>query len=112
MDSVHEPGSPRHLAQLHPETGESLRAFRSESDAAAAITATAVELTPGADLAGITRVDRSGRLTTTGPSAPLVDRIDAIQYELGSGPGVEVPAAARRGPRGRRAVAGVRPAGG
>ena len=43
----------------------------------------------GAHAAGVTVV-AGGRLTTRAPTAELVNRVDAIQYELGSGPCVDV----------------------
>jgi hypothetical protein len=52
------------------------------------LTARAVELVPGAEQAGITR-GRHGRFETIASTDEVVKRVDAIQYELGSGPCVD-----------------------
>jgi hypothetical protein len=88
MEFSRDAGAPRHLGELYAQVGARLRTFHREADAAAAISATAVDLIPGAEHAGITRVGSSG-MTTIGASAPVVDSIDAIQYRLGSGPCVD-----------------------
>lgn len=82
-------GSPRHLGQLYAMIGRRLRAFDGETDAAAAMTQTAVEVVPGADFAGMTLVHSGRRLRTVGATDPLVEEVDQIQYQLGSGPCVE-----------------------
>jgi hypothetical protein len=52
------------------------------------LTARAVELVPGAEQAGITR-GRNGRFVTIAPTDDVVNRVDSVQYELGSGPCVD-----------------------
>lgn len=50
------------------------------------VTSLATETIPGTVGAGVTLVDENGRKSTTGASDPLVERADALQYELGQGP--------------------------
>jgi GAF domain-containing protein len=52
----------------------------------ALITSLAVETVPGSAGAGITLVDDFGRRTTSAATDPLVERADALQYELDEGP--------------------------
>ena len=49
----------------------------------------AIDAVPGADYAGITLADRHGKLETHAATHPLVHRVDALQYELDQGPGVD-----------------------
>ncbi|MGY1813792.1 GAF and ANTAR domain-containing protein [Blastococcus sp. SYSU D00820] len=82
-------GLPQHLGRLYAVVGRRLRPFDSEADAARAMTEAAVELMPGADHAGLTRLDDDGELFTIGATDPVVDEVDRIQYGLGSGPCVD-----------------------
>lgn len=76
----------RHLAALYAEIGSRLRRFGDRMDAASSVTRTALDLVPQAEHAGMTLVRPSRRLTTIGATSPLVDTIDAVQYELDTGP--------------------------
>jgi hypothetical protein len=82
--------SAEQLAGFYTSVASRLRSFNGEADAATAMTATAVELVPGAEFAGLTRAGAGGRLMTLGATDPLVDRVDRVQYELRTGPCVDV----------------------
>jgi GAF domain-containing protein len=58
------------------------------ADVYEALTEVAVRIVPGAEQAGITTESR-GRMRTHGATGKLVDAVDAIQYELNSGPCVQ-----------------------
>lgn len=49
----------------------------------------AVDAVPGAQYAGITVADRYGRLETAVATHPVVDQLDALQYEFSEGPCVD-----------------------
>jgi hypothetical protein len=78
------------LVDIYTSMAARLRSFNGEVDAASAMTATVVALVPGAEYAGLTRAHSGGSLTTLGATAPLVDEVDRVQYQLGSGPCVDV----------------------
>lgn len=78
------------LLGVYASVASRLRRFSSEADAATAMTSVAAEMVPGAEFAGMTRVRPGGALVTLGATAPLVEQIDRVQYELGSGPCVDV----------------------
>lgn len=82
-------GTARDLAGLHLDVGGRLRAFGSETDAAAAMSHIAVQMLPGADHAGMTLQRPGGRLLTVGATDPVVEEVDRIQYQLCSGPCVD-----------------------
>lgn len=90
MTSGSEAASAERLVEVYTETASRLRLFNREVEAASAMAATVVQLVPGAEFAGLTRVRPGRSLMTLGATDPLVDRIDRIQYELGSGPCVDV----------------------
>jgi GAF domain-containing protein len=50
------------------------------------VTSLAADTIPGTAGAGVTLVDDCGRKASAGASDPLVERADALQYELGQGP--------------------------
>jgi transcriptional regulator with GAF, ATPase, and Fis domain len=76
------------LANLYATVGGRLTSHIRTDDALAALTATAVQMVPGAEHAGITRGQPS-RFQTVAATSDLAMRTDAIQYELGSGPCVD-----------------------
>jgi ANTAR domain/GAF domain len=82
--------SAEQLLGVYASVTSRLRLFSSEADAATAMTSVAAEMVPGAEFAGMTRVRRGGALTTLGATDPLVDQVDRVQYELKSGPCVDV----------------------
>jgi transcriptional regulator with GAF, ATPase, and Fis domain len=59
---------------------------QSAAQAVRALTVGAVEAIPGADYASITIRHRDGRLETVAASDPLIEELDARQYELREGP--------------------------
>jgi hypothetical protein len=76
------------LANLYASVGGRLTSHTRTADALEALTATAVQMVPGAEHAGITR-GQPGYFETVAATGDLVVRTDAIQYELGSGPCVD-----------------------
>ncbi|WP_299951901.1 GAF and ANTAR domain-containing protein [uncultured Modestobacter sp.] len=90
MSDAPQQMSPVHLVALHANVASRLRGFDRAEDAASAMARTAVDLVHGADWAGLTKVDRRGELTSLGATDPLVKRVDQVQYELHSGPCVDV----------------------
>lgn len=81
------------LIELAEQFADIARALAVDDDtdparAWAAITATAVRIVPGAEHASISR-GQQGRFTTLAPTGDLAVTVDAIQYELGSGPCVD-----------------------
>lgn len=83
-----EPLSPHALATGFAELARELAGHTSEGDAHAAIVQAALRAVPGAEAAGLT-VLRAGKFTTVAPSSDLPRRVDAIQYQLSSGPCVD-----------------------
>jgi hypothetical protein len=81
--------SAEQLVGVYASVTSRLRLFSSESDAATAMTSVAAEMVPGAEFCGMTRVRPRGALTTLGATDPVVERVDRVQYELGSGPCVD-----------------------
>jgi GAF domain-containing protein len=57
------------------------------------ITSLAVETVPGSAGAGVTLIDDRGRRTTSAATGPIVERADALQYELDEGPCLAAAAA-------------------
>ena len=82
--------SAEQLVGVYTSVTSRLRLFSSEVDAATAMTSVAAEMVPGAEFAGMTRVRPGGALTTLGATDPLVEQVDRVQYELKSGPCVDV----------------------
>jgi hypothetical protein len=80
--------SPAELAAIFAELERELTALTDADSVLRLLTTRAVELVPGAEHAGITR-GRNGRFETVGATDELVDDVDAVQYELGSGPCVD-----------------------
>lgn len=78
------------LVGFYTAVSSRLRAFDGEADAASAMTSIAVQMLPTAELAGLTRLRPGGSLTTLGATDPLVEQVDQVQYELRSGPCVDV----------------------
>lgn len=74
--------------QLFEVITRELRAFETVEQATHAITRAAVAHVPGAQFAGLTRLER-GRLRSSGVTDPIVATVDAIQYQMSSGPCVD-----------------------
>jgi GAF domain-containing protein len=83
-----EPLGPHALATSFAELARDLARHTSEDDAHTAIVQAALRAVPGAEHAGLT-VLRTGRFSTVAPSSELPRRVDAIQYQLSSGPCVD-----------------------
>lgn len=90
MPAAPESMSVAHLIAVHTDLAQRLGGFDTTAIAAAAITGTAVAAITGADWAGLTRLDPSGRLFSVGTTDPVVEQVDRVQYDLRSGPCVEV----------------------
>lgn len=86
----HQPGSvsPHDLAASFAGLARELTAQATEDDTWTAIVQAALRMVPSAEHAGIT-ILRGGRFSTEAPSSDLPGRVDAIQYELTSGPCVD-----------------------
>lgn len=78
----------REFAGMFVDVGGRLHAASSADDVLALIAATAVEACPGAEYAGVSRQQRGG-FRTVGATGEVALRVDAIQYELRSGPCVD-----------------------
>ncbi len=83
-----EPLTPHSLATSFAELARELARHTSEDDARTAIVQAALRAVPGAEHAGLT-VLRAGKFVTVAPSSDLPRRVDAIQYQLSSGPCVD-----------------------
>lgn len=73
-------------AQQLSEMARSLQAEPSLDQTLRSIVRVALVNSPGARHAGITVVDRSGRVSTPAATDELVQRIDRVQDEVGQGP--------------------------
>jgi ANTAR domain/GAF domain len=82
--------SAEQLIGVYASVTSRLRLFNSEADAATAMTSVAAEMVPGAAFAGLTLVRPRGALITLGATDPLVEEVDRVQYDLASGPCVDV----------------------
>jgi GAF domain-containing protein len=81
--------SPVELSVLFADIGEQLSAVRDSASTLRALTSIAVERVPGAMYAGVT-VGREGRpFTTVAATDGVVEQVDEIQYQLGTGPCVD-----------------------
>lgn len=90
MSSELPVSSTEELVDLYAGVSSRLRRFDGEADAASAMTSVAVQMLPGSEFAGLTRVRSRGALVTLGATDPIVDQVDRVQYELGTGPCVDV----------------------
>jgi hypothetical protein len=68
--------------------GRELTALEDTQSVFTTLSQAAVQRVPGAQLAGIT-IGRGGVFKTVGATSDVANRIDAIQYDLGSGPCVD-----------------------
>ena len=90
-DTVTDPGPDtrlRQLAGLFVEVGGRLHTAAKVDDVLALIAETAVQACPGAEFAGVSRQEKGG-FRTVGETGELALKVDAIQYELRSGPCVD-----------------------
>ncbi|MEO6502633.1 MAG: GAF and ANTAR domain-containing protein [Jatrophihabitantaceae bacterium] len=86
----HQPESlsPHGLATSFAAVARELAGCASEDATWTSIVAAALRTVPGAEHAGITLL-RGGKFSTVAPSSELPRRVDAIQYQLTSGPCVD-----------------------
>lgn len=78
--------SPIELAARFAGLSQSLLGNRAQPVTFERVARRAVEVVPGCDWAGITLLVRRGRATSVASTAPVVERLDALQYDLGEGP--------------------------
>jgi GAF domain-containing protein len=83
-----EPLSALGVATSFAEVARELADCGSEDDTWQAIVTAALRMVPGTEHAGIT-ILRNGKFETIAPSGELPRKVDAIQYELSSGPCVD-----------------------
>jgi hypothetical protein len=82
------PSSALELVRLYAEIGRELTSPRSRTGALSAVCHVAVDRVPGAEWASVTE-GRRGRFATVAATDDAARAVDAIQYELGSGPCVD-----------------------
>ncbi|MGX7678958.1 ANTAR domain-containing protein [Jatrophihabitans sp. DSM 45814] len=78
----------RDLSDLFAQLGRDIATNTAGDSALAVITAAAVHAVEGADASAVTLV-RNGKFETIASTGDLPGQVDAIQYELGSGPSVD-----------------------
>jgi ANTAR domain/GAF domain len=81
--------SPAEFAAMFADIGHQLDGEQDNKAVLATLTAMAVRNVPGAEHAGITVGRAGGRFTTVAATDDLVNTVDQIQYDLGSGPCVD-----------------------
>jgi hypothetical protein len=79
----------RELAAIFAALERELAAVPDSRKALSVLVQRAVELVPGAEMAGVTRGSKGGRFATIAATSEAVHRVDNIQYELGTGPCVD-----------------------
>lgn len=81
---------PRHdLAVRMAELAREIASPRSLEQLLADVTATAVELIPGADVAGVLLLKKGGEFESIGDTDGLAWQLDKLQHEFGEGPCAE-----------------------
>lgn len=79
------PSDPR-IRRAMEHAAQAMNDPQSAAQALCALTVGAVEAIPGADYASITIRHRDGRVETVAASDPLIEALEARQYELREGP--------------------------
>jgi GAF domain-containing protein len=74
------------LAAVFARTSGLLLSGRTVDTALEVLTTLAAETVRGSDGAGVTLLDQHGDRTTAAATDPIVERLDALQYELAEGP--------------------------
>jgi hypothetical protein len=74
------------LADMFARIARELEAASDPSETREVITRSAVKVVPGFDHAGISLIQRQGRIITVAATDDIVRRIDTIQYDLDEGP--------------------------
>lgn len=68
------------------ELARAMAAPRKLEQVLAEVTAAAVELIPGADIAGVLLVKKGGQFESVADTDSLAEQLDALQHEFGEGP--------------------------
>lgn len=84
-----DPGSHHELAVRMAELARGIAAPRRLEQVLAEVTAMAVELIPGADLAGVLLVKKGGEFESLADTDSLVAQLDKLQHDFGEGPCAE-----------------------
>ncbi|MGB6205735.1 GAF and ANTAR domain-containing protein [Mycobacterium sp.] len=88
MNSL-DPNSRHDLAVRMAELARAIAAPHTLEHILADVTAAAVELIPGADLAGVLLVKKGGHFESLADTAGLVAQLDKLQHDFGEGPCAE-----------------------
>lgn len=86
---VSDPGSHHELAVRMAELARGIAAPRRLELVLAEVTAMAVEVIPGADLAGVLLVKKGGEFESLADTDSLVAQLDKLQHDFGEGPCAE-----------------------
>lgn len=86
---VSDPGSHHELAVRMAELARGIAAPRRLDQVLAEVTAMAVEVIPGADLAGVLLVKKGGEFESLADTESLVAQLDKLQHDFGEGPCAE-----------------------
>jgi hypothetical protein len=81
--------SPAEFAALFADIGQQLNSEHDDKTVLDALSAMAAQTVPGADYAGITVGRGGGTFATVAATAEVVNVVNQIQYDLGSGPCVD-----------------------
>jgi hypothetical protein len=82
--------SPVEFAAMFADIGKQLDRAPDDQAVLRTLTETAAQTVPGAEYAGITLGREGGTFETVAPTDDVVNVVDQIQYDLGSGPCVDV----------------------
>ncbi|MCV7396346.1 GAF and ANTAR domain-containing protein [Mycobacterium paraseoulense] len=85
MESA-DPTSTHQLAKRMAELARGIAAPRSLGDVLADVTKAAVDLIPGADIAGVLLVKGGGEFESVADTDSLVAQLDKLQHDFGEGP--------------------------
>src|SRR3954447_8047794 len=77
------------LARRMAELAQASAALRSVDDVLSGVTATATELIPGTDTAGVLLVGKGGKFESLAGTTDLPHRLDELQMQFNEGPCVE-----------------------
>lgn len=86
---VSDPGFHHELAVRMAELARGMAAPRRLEQVLAEVTAMAVEVIPGADIAGVLLVKKGGEFESLADTDGLAERLDKLQHDFGEGPCAE-----------------------
>lgn len=86
---VSDPGSRHELAVRMAELARGIAAPRRLEQVLAEVTAMAVEVIPGADIAGVLLVSKGGEFESLADTDGLAAQLDKLQHDFGEGPCTE-----------------------